>query len=328
MRTLTRAPDRPSPGQGLFCLEWPGSCKSEKSLFFWNRPRFPLRHYTDGLQLSLIGLPSDMPTATDARDHTLTLDTSPTRIVSLVPSQTELLAYLGLDDEVVGLTRFCERPDHWRSEKTIVGGTKEIDVDAVRDLDPDLILANHEENTAADVAALDDVAPVFVTEVKTVEEALQMIRTVGTLTGTSDQTSTLAGQIISRFESLPEFAPLRAVYLIWRAPYMTVGHDTFIHDVMGWGGFENVYGDQPRYPEVSLDTLADQEVDVVLCSSEPFPFHQKDKFTAEIEEALPDTRVEVVDGQPFSWYGPRLLDTPSYLTELRERLPSPRTTSA
>jgi ABC-type Fe3+-hydroxamate transport system substrate-binding protein len=266
-----------------------------------------------------------MPTVTDARGHAITLDAAPRRIVSLVPSQTELLAHLGLDDAVVGITRFCERPEHWRSEKPIVGGTKEVDINTVRDLDPDLILANHEENTAEDVTALDDIAPVFVTEVETVEEALQMIRTVGTLTGTPDQTSTLAGKIISRFESLPNFAPLRAVYLIWREPYMTVGADTFIHDVMDWGGFENVYGDQTRYPEVSVDELADRDVDVVLCSTEPFPFHQKDKFTADLEEALPDTPVEVVDGQPFSWYGPRLLDTPAYLKALRERLPSPQT---
>jgi ABC-type Fe3+-hydroxamate transport system substrate-binding protein len=269
-----------------------------------------------------------MPSAKDARGQRISLDASPDRIVSLVPSQTELLAYLDLDDEVVGITRFCERPEHWRSEKTIVGGTKEVDVDTVRDLEPHLILANHEENTADDVAALDDVAPVFVTEVKTVEDALQMIRTVGELTDTSDQTSTLAGNIISRFESLPSVPPLRAAYFIWREPYMTVGGDTFIHDVMGWGGFENVYAEQTRYPEVELEALAEKDLDVVLCSSEPFPFHQKDKFTADIEEALPDTPVEIVDGQLFSWYGPRLLETPAYLKELRERLPSPRPMSS
>jgi ABC-type Fe3+-hydroxamate transport system substrate-binding protein len=265
-----------------------------------------------------------MPTATDARDRKLRLDAPPARIVSLVPSQTELLAHLGLDDAVVGLTRFCERPEHWRSEKTIVGGTKEVNVETVRGLDPDLILANHEENTAEDVAALDDVAPVFVTEVKTVEEALQMIRTVGTLTDTADQTSTLAGNIISRFESLPAFPPLRAAYLIWREPYMTVGGDTFIHDVMQWGGLDNLYGDDERYPEVTPETLAEQDPDVVLCSTEPFPFHQKDAFTDDLRAALPGTPIEVVDGQPFSWYGPRLLDTPAYLSELRERLPTPR----
>jgi len=266
-----------------------------------------------------------MLTVTDARGHTCTLDAPPRRIVSLVPSQTELLAYLDLDDEVVGITRFCERPEGWRSEKTIVGGTKQVDLDTARALDPDLILANHEENTAEDVAALDDIAPVFVTEVKTVSEALTMIRTVGTLTGTTNQTSTLVGKIISRFEDLPEFPPLRAAYLIWREPYMTVGGDTFIHDVMQWGGLENVYGDQTRYPEVTVNELAEWDLDVVLCSSEPFPFHKKDTFTADLREAMPDTPIEIVDGQPFSWYGPRLLDTPAYLTELRERLPAPHT---
>jgi ABC-type Fe3+-hydroxamate transport system substrate-binding protein len=265
-----------------------------------------------------------MPNATDARGHSLSLDRRPRRIVSLVPSQTELLAHLGLQDEVVGVTRFCERPEGWRSEKTIVGGTKQVDADTVRTLDPDLILANHEENTADDVEALDAVAPVYVTEVKTVSEALDMIRTVGTLTGTTDQTSTLVGRIISRFEDLPDFPPLRAAYLIWREPYMTVGGDTFIHDVMQWGALENVYGDRTRYPEVTPEVLAEQELDVLLCSSEPFPFHEKDKFTADLREALPDTPIEIVDGQPFSWYGPRLLDTPAYLTDLRERLPAPR----
>jgi len=266
-----------------------------------------------------------MPSETDARGHTVTFDAAPRRIVSLVPSQTELLAHLDLNDEVVGITRFCERPEGWRSKKPLVGGTKQVDLDTVRTLDPDLILANHEENTAEDVEALDEIAPVFVTEVKTVAEALDMIRTVGTLTDTSDQTSTLVGKIISRFETLPDVPSLRAAYLIWREPYMTVGGDTFIHDVMQWGGLENVYGDETRYPEVTVNALADKNPDVILCSSEPFPFHQKDKFTADLRKALPDTPIEIVDGQPFSWYGPRLLDTPSYLTELRERLPTPQT---
>ncbi len=264
-----------------------------------------------------------MPTVTDARGQSISVDGSPQRIVSLVPSQTELLASLGLEEEVVGITRFCERPDHWQSTKTLVGGTKQVNVDTVRDLDPELILANHEENTAEDVEALDAIAPVFVTEVKTVPEALDMIRSVGTLTDTSDQTSTLVGRIISRFDALPDFPSLRAAYLIWREPYMTVGGDTFIHDVMTRGGFENVYGDRTRYPEVTLDALTEMDPDVVLCSSEPFPFHEKDKFTADLHEALPDTPLEIVDGQPFSWYGPRLLDTPAYLKDLRERLPTP-----
>ena len=265
-----------------------------------------------------------MPSATDARHKSIRLDRPPRRIVSLVPSQTELLAHLGLDETVVGITRFCARPGHWRDEKTIVGGTKDVDEDTVRALAPDLILANHEENTRADVATLSDVAPVFVTQVQTVTEALDMIRTVGHLTDAAGQTSTLAGKIISRFSRLPDFSPLRTAYLIWREPYMTVGGDTFIHDVMSWGGFDNAFGDRTRYPEVTLDTLAEMDLDLLLCSSEPFPFHQKEEFTQELRDALPHTSVEVVDGQPFSWYGPRLLDTPTYLKELRERLSLPK----
>lgn len=264
-----------------------------------------------------------MPSATDARGQAISLPQTPDRIVSIVPSQTELLAYLELGDAVVGITRFCERPEHWREKKTIVGGTKQVDIQTVRSLNPDLILANYEENTAEDVETLDEIAPVFVTGVQTITEALDMIRTVGTLTQSANQTSTLAGRIISRFSTLPEFVPLRTVYLIWRDPYMTVGGDTFIHDVMQWGGFENVYAKRTRYPEVTLEELADRDIDVVLCSSEPFPFHQKERFTEELREALSDVTVELVDGQPFSWYGPRLLDTPAYLRDLRESLPAP-----
>jgi len=268
-----------------------------------------------------------MPTATDARDREIVIDRPPQRIVSLVPSQTELLADLGLGETVVGITRFCERPEDWRDKKTIVGGTKQVDAEIVRDLDPDLILANHEENTAEDVATLEELAPVFVTEVKTVPEACEMIRTVGTLTGTSDQTSTLVGKIISRFKALPEVEPLRAVYFIWREPYMTIGGDTFIHDVMQRAGFENAFGDHTRYPEVQLADLADLDLDVVLCATEPFPFHQKEAFTADIEAALPDTPVEIVDGQAFSWYGSRLLEAPAYLQEFRASLAPRRQTA-
>lgn len=261
-----------------------------------------------------------MPAATDARGHHIQLDAPPQRIVSLVPSQTELLAHLGLEEQVVGVTRFCELPEHWREEKTIVGGTKQVDVETVRELNPDFILANHEENTAEDVEALDDIAPVFVTAVKTVPEALDMIRTVGALTDTSNQTSTLAGRIISRFSSLPDFSSLRAVYLIWREPYMTVGGDTFIHDVMARGGFENAFGDQTRYPEVSLEEIAAQKPDVVFCSTEPFPFHKKETFTADLRDHLPETPIEIVDGKVFSWYGSRLLKTPPALKALRKQL--------
>jgi ABC-type Fe3+-hydroxamate transport system substrate-binding protein len=259
-------------------------------------------------------------TRTDVRGRTITVSEAPERIVSLVPSQTELLADLGLHQAVVGITRFCERPDHWREEKTVVGGTKQVQQDVVRDLRPDLIIANREENERSDVQALDEVAPTYVTDVTSVPDALDMIRTVGSLTDRDRRAGALADRIARRFDELPDFQTLSAVYLIWREPFMTVGGDTFIHDLMGHGGFENLYGAETRYPHITLDDLADADPDVVLCASEPFPFHQKERFTTDIREAAGDATVRVVDGQVFSWYGSRLLDAPAALTNLRERL--------
>lgn len=267
-------------------------------------------------------MPSFPLTQTDALGRTVTIPTRPQRIVSLVPSITDLLHALNLGDRVVGITRFCERPEHWRETKTLVGGTKDVKADVVADLNADLVIANREENEKADVEAIaDDLGvPVYVTEVRTVPDALTMIRTVGSLTGTDETASEMADTIDERFEALPRMDPIRAVYLIWREPYMTVGGDTFIHDVMTRGGFENLYAGSSRYPEVTLDALAEQSPDVVLCSSEPFPFHQKEAFTADLRAALPASDIRIVDGQLFSWYGPRLLHTPEYLASLHRTL--------
>jgi ABC-type Fe3+-hydroxamate transport system substrate-binding protein len=256
---------------------------------------------------------------TDALGRPVRLSASPQRIVSLVPSITELLYELDLGDRVAGLTRFCERPEHWREAKTIVGGTKTVDADRVAELDADLVIANREENEKADVQALSEQAPVYVTDVKTVPGAVAMIRAVGRLTDRADRAAEIARAIQGRFDALPSPAPIPTAYLIWRDPYMAAGGDTFIHDVMQRGGFENVFAESDRYPEVTVDDLAASGAQLVLCSSEPFPFHQKERFTADLRASL-DAHVEIADGQLFSWYGSRLLDTPQYLGSLRERV--------
>lgn len=254
----------------------------------------------------------------DARGHFFDLSTPPQRIVSLVPSQTELLAALGLDAEVVGLTRFCVHPADWKTRKPIVGGTKQVTFDRVQTLAPDLILANKEENTQEMVEALDALAPVFVTDVTDLADALAMIRHVGALVHRAEAAEALAVEIEAHFAQLPTFAPLRAAYLIWRDPYMSVGHDTFIHAMMARAGFANVFGDQPRYPAASPDALVAAHPDVVLLSSEPYPFQEK--HLAEIQALLPQAAVCLVDGELFSWYGSRLLHTPAYLAALRTEL--------
>lgn len=242
---------------------------------------------------------------------------APHRIVSLVPSQTELLAALGLDDEVVGLTRFCVHPEGWKQTKTIVGGTKNVDVERVLGLKPDLVIANREENEQEPVEALADVVPVHVTDVGTVPEALAMIGEVGRLLGRAEAAEALAAEIEGGFASLDAIPIARAAYLIWREPWMTVGGDTFISDVMHRAGLPNAFAKATRYPTVTADEVRASGAEVILLSSEPYPF--KDEHRREIEEAtgLPAC---LVDGEAFSWYGSRMRLAPPILKKTRQRV--------
>ena len=257
---------------------------------------------------------------TDALGRPVRLAAPPRRIVSLVPSQTELLADLGLDDEVVGLTRFCVHPAGWKAAKTIIGGTKNVDVARVRGLAPDLVIANKEENVREQVEALAAVCPVYVTDVADVADALAMIRAVGALVGRPARAGRLADEIEAGFDALPPAPPRpeSALYLIWRDPWMTVGRDTIIADVMGRGGWTNAAADRDRYPVLTDDEVRALAPEVVLLSSEPYPF--REKHVAEVQALVPGARVALVDGEAFSWYGSRLRRTPGVLGALRERL--------
>ena len=256
---------------------------------------------------------------TDSRDEKITLPAPPQRIVSLVPSQTELLAHLGLRDHLVGVTRFCVRPEGLKKEKQVVGGTKNVCPKRVRELKPDFILANREENTPQTVEALEEIAPVYVTDVSNVSSAVSMIRTVGRLLKRREYAGIQARKISRRFRKTPHFTPpLLTAYLIWRGPYMTIGHDTFIHDVMRFGGLVNVFGRRTRYPEVSPEAIAEADPHLVLLPDEPFPFQEE--HVEELRTHLPNTPILLVNGQYFSWYGTRLLKTPAYLRQLRDKI--------
>ncbi len=237
------------------------------------------------------------------------------RVVSLVPSQSELLADLGVAP--VGVTRFCVHPASLKEQATVIGGTKQVDVEKIRALNPDWILANKEENTGEMVGALADIAPVHVTDVQTLDDALAMIRAVGHHIGKPTAASALARTIAERFDALSTFEPLRCAYLIWRDPWMTVGGDTFISDVMARAGLINVFGGQTRYPTTTPADVRQLDLDAVLLSSEPFPFSHSDADRMEDDTGIPTF---LVDGEPFSWYGSRLLHAPGYLRSLRSTL--------
>ena len=235
----------------------------------------------------------------------------PRRIVSLVPSLTEALAAFGLDDETVGLTRFCVHPDGWKRRKTIVGGTKGTDQARVLALAPDLVVANREENDRAPVEALAAAGvPVWLSDIATVADTLGALRDLGRVTHRETEAARVVADLAARFAAIPQPpAPVRAVYLIWRDPWMTVGADTIVHDVMARGGLANAFGDRARYPAVTAAEIAEARPRVVLLSSEPFPFAAK--HLAEVHAIVPDATVALVDGEAFSWYGPRLGRAPA-----------------
>jgi ABC-type Fe3+-hydroxamate transport system substrate-binding protein len=250
-----------------------------------------------------------------------TMTAPPQRMVSLVPSQTEFLHDLGLEQEVVGITKFCIHPKHWHLSKTRVGGTKDVQLQKVASLQPDLIIANREENTREQVEWLAQRFPVWVSDVKTLAGAADMMHTVGQLCYRQRQAEALVASLKALFETLPPVhKPVSMAYFIWYNPVMSVNHDTFIHDILQRMGGVNVFADRidSRYPEVSEDQLRASQPEVILLSSEPFPFQKK--HMAYFRKICPQAKVLLVDGEMFSWYGSRLLKAPAYLNELAMRL--------
>ena len=244
----------------------------------------------------------------------------PEKIVSLVPSQTELLFDLFLDDKISALTKFCIHPKDLVVNKEVIGGTKTLHLDKIASIAPDLIIANKEENTRSEIEALAAKFPVWISDIHTLDHALDMIRSIGELTNTQEKACQMEDSIRSNFEGLrPLKKALRVVYLIWRKPYMTANSKTFIHDMLVHMGLTNLFADAAeRYPEISEAELAALNPDVVLLSSEPFPFGNK--HIRELSQILPQSRIELVDGELFSWYGSRLLYSPDYFKKLAERL--------
>lgn len=219
---------------------------------------------------------------------------------------------MGLDAEVVGITKFCVHPESWFRNKPRVGGTKQVSMEVVHGLQPDLIIANKEENVKEQVEELAKYYPVWVSDVNNLDDACGMIDALAEITGRQNN---LVSQIRKGFEEMNDFTPVRAAYLIWRNPYMSVGPDTFIHDMLARCGFINIIKKE-RYPEVSVEELRGCEV--VLLSSEPFPFSQK--HIDELQPQLPGVKIILVDGEMFSWYGSRLLQAPAYFADLRRHV--------
>lgn len=258
-----------------------------------------------------------MITRLDQMKRTVPVPEFPQRIISLVPSQTELLHDLGLGDRVVGITKFCVHPAEWFRSKERVGGTKKIDMEKVRALKPDLIIGNKEENERKDIALLAQEFPVWMSDIRDLPSALAMIEGVGGITGTTAEADRIVEGIKQGFAKLqPREEPRTVAYFIWREPYMVAGHGTFINDMLQRMGLENVFDEgDARYPEITERDLAEADPEVILLSSEPYPF--KEEHLLELNMICPGTPVHIVDGELFSWYGSRLLRSPEYFSGLK-----------
>jgi len=258
-----------------------------------------------------------MKTVVDQLGRTVICPDAPQRIISLVPSQTELLHYLDLAQRVVGITKFCIHPADWFRSKERVGGTKTPDLEKVRSLRPDLIIANKEENDKASIMALAEEFPLWISDVQDLTGAIRMIQDVGALTGSVELAAKLEKDIHLASAGLlsPESRPT-ALYLIWDEPITTVGTGTFIDSMLQLAGFSNVLA-QDRYPIFSLEEVQELRPDFILYSSEPFPF--KESHTQRFRAILPDATHILVDGEAFSWYGSRIPDSLNYLGKLRSK---------
>ncbi len=256
---------------------------------------------------------------TDQMKQTIRLESTPRRIVSLVPSQTELLHYLGLEDELVGITKFCIHPNVWFKTKTRIGGTKSVSFDKVKSLNPDLIIGNKEENAKEDIDALRSIAPVWMSDIYNLSDSIKMLRDLGEILDKVTKVDELISRIEAEFRSLREFALSHSskgksvLYFIWNDPGFLAGRNTFIDSMLTECGLINAAkGD--RYPDLDVSI----QPDLVFLSSEPFPFEEKHFST--YQEKYPNAKIVLVDGEMFSWYGSRLKDAPKYFRELLQSL--------
>lgn len=255
---------------------------------------------------------------TDQLNREIQLKKTPKRIVSLVPSQTELLVDLGLEASIIGVTKFCVHPKHLRMSKVVVGGTKQINIEKIKALKPDLILCNKEENTKAIIDALEGVAPVHISDIYNLEDCFELIKLYGKLFKAEEKASALIGNIQNEREifqsQFHNKENLKVAYFIWKNPWMIAASDNFIDVMIKEAGYKNVFEDEKRYPEIAIDNSKLNDADLIFLSSEPFPF--KETHVLELKTEFPSKTIKIIDGELFSWYGSRLLKSYKYFDKL------------
>lgn len=256
----------------------------------------------------------------DQLGRKLRINSTPKRIVSLVPSQTELLFDLGLSDSIVGITKFCVHPSHLRSSKTVVGGTKNVKAERIKALRPDIILCNKEENSLELVDQMENIAPVHISDIYTIDDCIRLLIQYGQLFDATEKAEVISLQIKKLRQDFIAFTQdhtkLKVAYFIWKDPWMVAAKQTFIDHMLAINNFENVFGNLERYPEIKLDSEVLKKADLIMLSSEPFPF--KEEHLDQLRQLCPLAKVLLVNGEYFSWYGSRLIHAFDYFRALRQ----------
>lgn len=252
----------------------------------------------------------------DQMNNTIRLDKYPSRIISLVPSQTELLFDLGLDAEIAGITRYCIYPQDKTDKRAKIGGTKKFQFEVIDKLQPDLIIGNKEENYPEGIQQLQEKYPVWMSDIATLEDALLMIWGVGELVNKGENARQIIDEIKTRMDRLESYPLMKVVYFIWKNPYIVAGGNTFITNMLNKCGLINIFNKTISYPKINLDQIENAEL--ILLSSEPYPFNQQD--IDFFRKKYPDLPVMLVDGTMFSWYGSRLRNAATYYRTLREEI--------
>ncbi len=244
------------------------------------------------------------------------------RIISLVPSQTETILELSNPSILIGRTKFCIHPRGVVEDIQKIGGTKNLNLDLIRSIKPQLIIANKEENNKDQVLACAEFCPVWVSDIKSPEDGIKLINDFGVILQAKDKANALIKAIATGRKVFDQrtIQTKRAAYLIWKDPFMSVGKDTYIHHTMKSAGFINIFADQYRYPSCTLDEIIERHPEIILLSSEPFPF--KEKHISELSRYIPETKIILVDGEMFSWYGSKMRKAYPYFSEIHSKLSS------
>jgi ABC-type Fe3+-hydroxamate transport system substrate-binding protein len=254
----------------------------------------------------------------DAVNEKLEFSCIPNKIICLVPSITSYLHAIGINNEVVGITKFCIHPNIWYQQKQKIGGTKDIQIEKIKLLQPDLVIASKEENVLNQIKAIRDFSQVYTTDITNISSALDTLTQLGKIVGKEKEATTLVQSIEISLSSFKPTAFFSCIYLIWKKPYYTIGGDTYINDILLKMGLHNLFQSHTRYPEVTIETMIALKPDVILLSSEPYPF--KEKHIKELSDYLPNTKIILVDGEIFSWYGNKMLEIKAYYNQLLSEL--------